>query len=197
MTTRDRRVDDVRRVEPAAEPDLEHRDVDASRRRSTSIAIAVICSKNVSSSPPAAAHALGRRDDRGLADRARRRSRSARAASTGAATCTSRRACPPRAASAAIIATVEPLPFVPATWTTVPSRRSGAPSAIEQLAHPLEAELHAEPPRARRAARAARRTSSTTQSVAGSSDVVADRARCGARARDRARTSAACARASP
>ena len=71
---RDRRVDDVRRVEPAAEPDLEHRDVDAARRRSPRIAIAVICSKNVSSSPPAASTLARGLDDRVLARPARRRS---------------------------------------------------------------------------------------------------------------------------
>ena len=107
----DPRVEDVRRVEPAAEPGLDDGDVDLARGEL--------------GERGGGEHLELRRARRRAAGRARapleigvarRRPGSAPPSRARAARCTRRRAAPRRASSAAVISVVEVLPFVPTTW---------------------------------------------------------------------------------
>ena len=119
----DRRVEDVRRVEPAAEPGLDDGCVDAARgevgERGRGQRLEL-----------RRADRLGRRADardRAL-ERLGRRCRAARASRSRAATCTRRRRGPSARSSAAIVRVAVDLPFVPTTCTER-NARCGSPSA--------------------------------------------------------------------
>ena len=129
MTRQPRPVDDVGRVEPAAEADLEQRavgrrlghgeegggggDLEEGDRRAGVRRLA----------------ALERRRAAGPRRSARRRGGCARGSARDAARCRRGPRAPALSSPARSIATTEPLPLVPATWTTGGSRRSGWPSA--------------------------------------------------------------------